>query len=148
MCLIFEVSSLTDCQFLSLSSPTYPPPRRCTNTSSVIVSPQAKAQVNRKAQISDLRPSDTPQPILILLQIYHYVPWGGSRCAKFGWNPSRRSDAAHARKISFSCGFLWTTYLSLSPFLFQGYRSQFWGSNNAFLQPLVPFGGLNDITVH
>jgi len=46
------------------------------------------------------------------------------------------------------------TYLSLYPFLLQGYRLQFGAiitldsSNDVFSQPLVPFEGLVDIAVH
>jgi len=56
---------------------------------------EANAQVNGKTQISDLHHCQTPQQILMWLQIYLYVPQG-SRWAKFGWNRFGRYDTVHA----------------------------------------------------
>ena len=56
---------------------------------------EANAKVYGRGKISHPRPTQTPEPIWMAIQTYHYVRTR-SGCAKFGGNRFGRYESAHA----------------------------------------------------
>jgi len=110
---------------------------------------EANGKVNWIGEISHPSPSQTLGPIWMQLQMYHYIPLGVDV-----QNLVTIDLAVAALRMREKRGFLWGflfTYPSVYP-LFTTPTGQIFsttltlnGSYDVFLQPLVPFGGRDEI---
>ena len=107
---------------------------------------QCKSQWGWRGQILHTRPSHTPGPISISLQIYHYVPQGVDLQNLVGIG-SAVTFLRMREKTRFRVDFFLLTDLSIRFFVGATGHSfgailMVDGSSGVFSQPLVPFGGL------